>query len=109
MIDFWASWCSPCRHFNPTLIKIYEKYHKLGLGIIGVSLDAEKEAWTEAIKADKLTWSHVSDLQYWNNEVASLYMVKYIPQNIFITSDGTIIKRQVKEDEIEALLDEYLK
>ena len=109
MIDFWASWCSPCRHFNPTLIKIYEKYHKLGLGIIGVSLDAEKEAWVEAIKADKLTWSHVSDLQYWNNEVASLYMVKYIPQNIFVTSDGTIIKRQVKEDEIEALLDEYLK
>ena len=66
-------------------------------------------AQTEAIKADKLTWSHVSDLQYWNNEVASLYMVKYIPQNIFVTSDGTIIKRQVKEDEIEALLDEYLK
>ena len=97
------------KDYKVTMIKIYEKYHKLGLGIIGVSLDAEKEAWTEAIKADKLTWSHVSDLQYWNNEVASLYMVKYIPQNIFVTSDGTIIKRQVKEDEIEALLDEYLK
>lgn len=109
MIDFWASWCSPCRKFNPTLTKIYEKYHSKGLGIIGVSLDSDKESWVKAIEQDKLLWKHVSDLKYWQNEAAELYYVRYIPQNVFVDANGVIIKRQAKEEEIEALLEEYLK
>lgn len=109
MIDFWASWCGPCRNFNPTLVKIYKKYHKLGLGIIGVSLDREHDAWVKGIKDDKLTWTHVSDLKFWQSEVGQLYNVNYIPQNAFVDAEGNIIGRKVAEDEIEAFLDEYLK
>lgn len=109
MIDFWASWCGPCRNFNPTLVKIYKKYHKLGFGIIGVSLDREHDAWVKGIKEDKLTWTHVSDLKFWQSEVGQLYNVNYIPQNVFVDAEGNIIGRKVAEDEIEALLDEYLK
>ena len=109
MIDFWASWCGPCRNFNPTLVKIYKKYHKLGFGIIGVSLDRDHDAWVKGIKDDKLTWTQVSDLKFWQSEVGQLYNVNYIPQNAFVDSEGNIIGRKVAEDEIEALLDEYLK
>ena len=109
MIDFWASWCGPCRNFNPTLVKIYNKYHKLGFEIIGVSLDRDHDAWVKGIKDDKLTWTHVSDLKFWQSEVGQMYNVNFIPQNTFVDSEGNIIGRKVAEDEIEALLDEYLK
>lgn len=109
MVDFWASWCSPCRAFNPKLVEIYKKYHKLGFEIIGVSLDRDHDAWVEGIKEDKLAWTQVSDLKFWQSEVGQLYNVKYIPQNVFVDSEGNIIGRKVAEDEIEALLDEYLK
>ena len=109
MIDFWASWCGPCRNFNPTLVKIYKKYHRLGFEIIGVSLDREHDAWVKGIREDRLTWTQVSDLKAWASDVAKLYNVSYIPQNVFVDSEGNIIGRKVAEDEIEALLDEYLK
>lgn len=109
MIDFWASWCGPCRNFNPTLVKIYNKYHKLGFEIIGVSLDRDHDAWVKGIKEDKLTWTHVSDLKFWQSEVGQMYNVNFIPQNTFVDSEGNIIGRKVAEDEIETLLDEYLK
>jgi thiol-disulfide isomerase/thioredoxin len=108
MVDFWASWCSPCRHFNPTLVKIYNKFKDKGFGIISVSLDQKKESWIKGIKDDNLTWHHVSDLGYWNNVVAKQYYVRFVPQNIFVDQQGKIIKRQVSEEEIEQLLEEYL-
>ena len=109
MIDFWASWCGPCRNFNPTLVKIYNKYHKLGFDIIGVSLDREKADWVEGIKEDGLKWTQVSDLKFWQSEAGQLYNVSFIPQNVFVDSEGKIIGRKVAEEEIEPLLDEYLK
>lgn len=104
MVDFWASWCGPCRAFNPTLTKIYKEYKGKGFGIIGVSLDRDKDAWIKAIKDDKLDWIHVSDLGFWNNEVAKQYHVRYIPQSIFVDQNGVIIKRQPSEEEIVELL-----
>lgn len=109
LVDFWASWCGPCRNFNPTLVKIYKKYHKLGFDIIGVSLDRDKDSWIEGIKEDGLTWTQVSDLKFWQSEVGQLYNVSFIPQNVFVDAEGNIIGRKVAEEDIETLLDEYLK
>ena len=109
MVDFWASWCGPCRRFNPTLTKIYAKFSKKGLGILGVSLDRDKDNWLKAIKDDKLVWSHVSDLQYWDCAAAKLFNISYIPQSYFVDSEGKILLAAPKEEEIEAFLADYLK
>lgn len=108
MVDFWASWCGPCRAFNPDLVKIYKKFHRKGFEILGVSNDNDKEAWLKGIKDDKLTWPQVSDLKGWDNEVGKMYYVRYIPQNIFVDQNGVIIGRQVEKTEIEALLEKNL-
>ncbi|MEG0519155.1 MAG: TlpA disulfide reductase family protein [Bacteroidales bacterium] len=109
MVDFWASWCGPCRAFNPTLVKIYKEYNKKGFQILGVSLDTKQDAWLKGIQDDKLTWMHVSDLGGWQNAVGDLYYVKFVPQNIFVDQTGKIIKRHATEEEIVALLNETLK
>lgn len=109
MLDFWASWCGPCRSFNPSLVTIYKTYHKKGFEILGVSLDRDKDNWIKAIQSDKLTWIHVSDLQQWNNAAGKLYNVRYIPQNVFVDGKGTIIARQISEAQIIQLLEENLK
>ena len=79
LIDFWAAWCDPCRQENPNVVKVYNEFHKKGFDVFGVSLDKKKEDWVKAIADDKLTWTHVSDLQYWNNAAAKLYAVNSIP------------------------------
>lgn len=109
MIDFWAGWCGPCRNFNPTLVKIYNKYHDKGFEVYGVSLDKTREKWVEAIEEDKLPWIQVSELKYWNGEYTRLYNVNFIPQNLFVDSEGKIIARKISEEEIETLLEERLK
>lgn len=109
MVDFWASWCGPCRAFNPTLVKIYNEYKDKGFGILGVSLDTKHDAWVKGIKDDKLTWPQVSDLGGWQNAVGDLYYVRFVPQNIFVDQNGKIIKRHVSEEEIVTLLNENLK
>ncbi len=111
MIDFWASWCGPCRAFNPTLTKIYAKYNKKGFGILGVSLDrpGDEDKWKEAIKKDKLVWQHVSDLKFWDCEAAKLYNISYIPQSYFVDSEGKILLASPSEEEIEKFLSENLK
>ncbi|HIZ85148.1 MAG TPA: AhpC/TSA family protein [Candidatus Coprenecus stercoravium] len=109
MLDFWASWCQPCRRFNPQLVEIYKDYHDLGLEIVGVSLDRDSSRWVRAIEMDGLSWPQVSDLGFWDNAVSDMYNVKYIPQNVFVDSTGCIIGRKVAEDEIRPLLDKYLK
>jgi peroxiredoxin len=109
MIDFWAGWCNPCRQFNPKLVKIYKEYHKKGFEILGVSLDRDRDQWLDAIKTDKLTWTQVSDINFWDTEAAKLYNVRYIPQNAFVDGEGKIIARRVSEEEIIKLLEERLK
>ena len=104
MIDFWAGWCNPCRQFNPKLVKIYKEYHKKGFEILGVSLDRDRDQWLDAIKTDKLTWTQVSDINFWDTEAAKLYNVRYIPQNAFVDAEGKIIARRVSEEEIVKLL-----
>ncbi len=109
LIDFWASWCPPCRAENPNLVRVYKKYNKKGFDIFAVSLDRKKEAWIKGINADKLTWTHVSDLSYWNNPAAELYGVRAIPSNVLLDEKGMIIARNLSSDELDTKLAEILK
>lgn len=109
MIDFWASWCKPCRAFNPVLLRIYNAYKEKGFEILGVSLDVKQDAWVKSIKEDKLIWPQVSDLGGRKNVVGKLYDVQFVPQNVFVDQSGKIIKRHVSEEEIITLLNELLK
>ena len=106
LIDFWASWCKPCRLENPILVKNYTKYHEKGFEIFQVSLDKKEEAWLEAIEKDNLTWIHVSDLKFWNSEAAALYHVQSIPANFLIDKKGIIIAKNLRGDALEAKLSE---
>lgn len=106
MIDFWASWCAPCRQENPNVVKLYNQYHEKGFEIIGVSLDKDNENWVKAIKDDQLSWIHVSDLQYWQNAVARLYGVNTIPQSFLLDKDGKIIAKGLRGEELAKKLAE---
>ncbi|MDR0729352.1 MAG: AhpC/TSA family protein [Prevotellaceae bacterium] len=108
MIDFWASWCGPCREFNPTLVKLYKKYHPKGLEIVGVSFDGDRESWLKAIAADGLIWPQVSNLQGRQNTVGRLYRIGFIPQNIFVNADGVVLAMQVEGENLDAFLKEQL-
>ena len=108
MIDFWASWCGPCRRFNPELVKIYKKYHNKGFEILGVSNDSKHENWVKGIEDDKLTWPQVSDLKYWDNEVGRMYYVRYIPQNIFVDQTGKIVGRQIEKQDVDQFIGDFL-
>jgi peroxiredoxin len=98
LIDFWASWCEPCREENPNVVKVYNEFHKKGFDVVGVSLDHVKDAWVKAIADDKLTWTHVSDLLWWNSAAAKLYAVNSIPANFLLDETGTIIGRNLRGD-----------
>lgn len=104
LVDFWAGWCVPCRAENPLLVKLYDRYKKKGFEILGVSLDGEREAWTKAIIKDKLIWTHVSDLQIFDNSVAKLYGIISIPQNILIGPDGKILAKNLRGSALEKKL-----
>jgi len=91
LVDFWAAWCGPCRQENPNVVKVYNEFNKKGFDVFGVSLDRTKDAWVKAIADDKLTWTHVSDLQYWNSQAAGLYAVSAIPANFLLDENGVII------------------
>ncbi|WP_432714656.1 redoxin family protein [Pedobacter sp.] len=104
LVDFWASWCGPCRKENPNLVKAYEKYKSKGFEIIGVSLDNKKNAWESAIKADQLAWLHVSDLKGWNSELAAEYGIKSIPTSFLVDAEGTIIAKDLRGEDLEKKL-----
>ncbi len=106
LVDFWASWCGPCRREMPNLVEIYKQYKGKGLEIVGVSLDRSNDAWVEAIKADGITWPQMSDLQYWNCEGAQIYAVNSIPHVVLISGDGTIIARGLHGEELRAKIAE---
>jgi peroxiredoxin len=108
LIDFWASWCQPCRQENPNVVKVYNEFHKKGFDAFGVSLDRTKDAWVKAIADDKLTWTHVSDLQWWNNAAAKLYAVNAIPANFLLDETGKIIGRNLRGDALYNKVNEVL-
>ena len=106
LVDFWASWCGPCRRENPHVVELYKKYKEQGFEILGVSLDNKKDRWTNAITSDKLEWQHVSDLKGWKNEVAKLYSVTSIPHTILLDQEGKIIARNLRGASLERKLEE---
>jgi len=111
LIDFWASWCGPCRQENPNVVKVYNQYKTKNFTILGVSLDREdgKAAWLKAIKDDGLTWAQVSDLKFWANQAGVLYKVVSIPQNYLLDPTGKIIAKNLRGADLEAKLAEVLK
>ena len=109
LVDFWASWCIPCRAENPNVVKAYAHLKDKNFEIVGVSLDQSKAAWAEAVKKDGLPWIHVSDLKGWKNEVALMYGISSVPQNLLIDPNGQIIAKNLRGDALTQKLAELIK
>ena len=110
IIDFWASWCGPCRRENPNVVAMYNELHPKGLNIIGVSLDNPngKEKWIEAIKKDGLTWPQISNLKGWQDPIAVMYNIKSIPATLLLDKDGKILAKNLRGEELKAKVKELL-
>jgi len=109
LVDFWASWCGPCRAENPNVVAAYKEFKDKNFTILGVSLDKEKGAWQDAIKEDHLAWTHVSDLKYWQSQAVEIFHFSGIPFNVLIDPQGKIIGQGLRGDELENKLKEVLK
>lgn len=109
LLDFWASWCGPCMREVPYLVEDYAKYHAKGFEIYGVSLDRSREPWLKAIESKGLVWVNVSEFKFWEDESAKTYAVRSIPSNFLIASDGTIVARNLRGEDLGAKLAELLK
>ena len=109
LVDFWASWCGPCRQENPNVVKAYQQYKGKNFTILGVSLDKTKDQWQKAIQADGLAWNHVSDLKFWDSAVVPLYGINAIPTNFLLDPQGKVIATNLRGPALEAKLQEVLK
>jgi len=109
LLDFWASWCKPCRIDNPNVVKAYQEFKDKNFTVFGVSLDLDKEDWLKAIQQDGLTWTHASDLKHWSNEAAVLYGVQSIPANFLIGPEGNIVAQDLHGEEIANTLRKFIK
>jgi peroxiredoxin len=108
LVDFWASWCRPCRQENPNVVDAYKKFNGKNFTVLGVSLDRQKDAWVNAIQKDNLTWTHVSDLQFWDNAVAQMYRVQSIPFNFLVDPQGKIVAKNLRGEDLQDKLCELL-
>lgn len=109
LVDFWASWCGPCRKEMPEVVKLYQKYKSKGFEIVGISLDRDEKSWQDGIKALNITWPQISDLKFWNSEGAKAYAVRSIPHTVLLDKDGTIIAHDLRGEELANKLAEIMK
>jgi peroxiredoxin len=109
LVDFWASWCGPCRKENPNVVNAYNKYRDKNFTVLGVSLDKSKEAWLEAIEQDGLIWKNISDLKHWQSAAQRLYQFQSIPYNVLIDPDGKIIATELRGQDLDKTLESVLK
>lgn len=108
LVDFWASWCGPCRAENPNVLKAYQKFESKGFTVLGVSLDDNAEKWKKAVEEDKMPWTQVSDLKGWKNEVSTYYGIRGIPSNYLVNAEGIIVARNLRGADLENKLKELL-
>jgi peroxiredoxin len=109
LVDFWASWCGPCRQENPNVVQAYKRFKDKNFTVLGVSLDKDKASWVKAIQDDQLSWSHISDLQYWNSSVVPQYEIEGIPFNVLVDPEGKIIASNLRGNGLMLKLEDVLK
>ena len=108
LVDFWASWCGPCRRENPNVVQAYNQFKNKNFTILGVSLDRQKEPWEKAIVDDNLNWTHISDLKFWQSEVVPVYQVESIPFNVLVDPDGKVVAENLRGNALEQKLQQVL-